>query len=121
MNPAYQKQARRERRIGRVRAKIHGTAERPRLAVYRSLAHIEAQVIDDAGGKTLAAARDLDIAEKDRTGKKKTELAVLVGGLIAERAKAKGITRVVFDRRDKRYHGRVRALADAAREAGLKF
>ncbi|MDO8584325.1 MAG: 50S ribosomal protein L18 [bacterium] len=121
MKPAYQKHARRLRRIRRVRAKIHGTAERPRLAVYRSLAHIEAQVIDDVRGTTLVSARDLDIAENERKGKKKSELAAVVGALVAERAKAKGVTQVVFDRRDKRYHGRVRALADAAREAGLKF
>ncbi|MCC6563470.1 50S ribosomal protein L18 [Candidatus Uhrbacteria bacterium] len=107
-----------ERRIARVRAVVHGTSERPRLAVARSLKHISAQVIDDTTGKTLAAAADRDVEAK---GKKKSEVAVLVGKLIAERAKAKGVTTVVFDRRDKRYHGRVKAVADGAREAGLIF
>jgi len=106
------------RRIARVRAIVSGTAERPRLAVARSLKHIRAQVIDDVAGKTIVAASDLDIEAK---GKKKSEVSMLVGKLIAERAKAKGITKVVFDRRDKRYHGRVKAVADGAREAGLNF
>jgi large subunit ribosomal protein L18 len=106
------------RRIARVRAIVSGTAERPRLAVARSLKHISAQVIDDVAGKTIAAATDADIESK---GKKKAEVAQLVGKLVAERAKAKGITAVVFDRRDKRYHGRVKAVADGAREAGLSF
>jgi len=107
-----------DRRIARVRAIVSGTAERPRLAVARSLKHIGAQIIDDVSGKTIAAATDHDIEAK---GKKKAEVAVLVGKLVAERAKAKGITKVVFDRRDKRYHGRVKAVADGAREAGLNF
>jgi large subunit ribosomal protein L18 len=119
MNRLLQEQKR--RRITRVRAKIHGTAERPRLSVFRSLAHISAQVIDDRTGKTLLAVRDLDIAEKERSGKKKAELAFLVGKMVAERAKEKNISTVVFDRRDKRYHGRVQALADGAREGGLIF
>jgi len=109
------------RRIARVRAKITGSNERPRLAVARSLAHIYVQVIDDRAGKTLAAARDADLSAADRKGKSKAEVAMLVGKLVAERAKAKGVTTVVFDRRDKRYHGRVKAVADGAREAGLKF
>ncbi len=107
-----------DRRIARVRAIVHGTAERPRLAVHRSLKHISAQLIDDVAGKTLAAASDTDVEAK---GKKKAEVATLVGKLIAERAKSKGLTKVVFDRRDKRYHGRVKAVADGAREAGLNF
>lgn len=107
-----------QRRIARVRAIVHGTAERPRLAVHRSLKHIGAQLIDDASGRTLAAANDVDVKAK---GKKKAETAVLVGKLLGERAKAKGVTTVVFDRRDKRYHGRVKAVADGAREAGLIF
>lgn len=107
-----------ERRIARVRAVVNGTAERPRLAVARSLKHISAQLIDDVNGKTLVAAADRDV---DTKGKKKSEAAMLVGKLIAERAKAKGVTKVVFDRRDKRYHGRVKAVADGARDAGLIF
>lgn len=114
-------QQQKARRIARVRATIRGTAERPRLSVVRSLAHISAQIIDDSVGKTLAAARDLDLPAKDREGKKKQEVAQLVGKLVAERAKAKGVSTVVFDRRDKKYHGRVRALAEGAREAGLSF
>ncbi|KAA0205994.1 50S ribosomal protein L18 [Candidatus Uhrbacteria bacterium] len=107
-----------DRRIARVRAIVHGTAERPRLAVARSLKHINAQIIDDVAGRTIVAASDADVEAK---GKKKTEIAALVGRLVAERAKAKGVSTVVFDRRDKRYHGRVKAVADGAREAGLIF
>ncbi len=114
-------QARAARRLARVRAKISGTSERPRLAVSRSLKHIAAQLIDDVAGKTLVAANDTEIADADRKGKKKAELAFLVGKLIAERAKAKGVSTVVFDRRDKQFHGRVKAVADGAREAGLTF
>ncbi|MCI0479470.1 50S ribosomal protein L18 [Candidatus Uhrbacteria bacterium] len=111
----------RARRIARTRAKVSGTAERPRLAVRRTLSHIYAQVIDDTVGKTLAAASDADIAKADAKGKTKTEIAFLVGKAVAERAKAKKVERVVFDRRDKRYHGRVKAVADGAREGGLQF
>jgi large subunit ribosomal protein L18 len=97
-----------------------GTAGRPRLAVFRSLNHIYAQVIDDASGRTLVAASTL---EKDLRGSKstKSEEAAVVGRLIAERAKAAGVERVVFDRAGFRYHGRIKSLADAAREAGLEF
>lgn len=109
------------RRLRRVRAKISGTATRPRLSVSRTLKHMIVQAIDDVKGVTLAAASDQDVSENDRKGKTKTEVATLVGGLIAERLKAKGITEVVFDRRDKRYHGRVRAVAEAARAGGLVF
>lgn len=115
------KQARKDRRVRRVRAKVRGSAARPRLAVFRSLAHVSAQIIDDATGRTLVAARDLEIAADARKGKKKSEMAALVGTLLAERAKEKGVTEVVFDRRDKRYHGRVQAFADAARAGGLVF
>ncbi|HEU0051135.1 MAG TPA: 50S ribosomal protein L18 [Patescibacteria group bacterium] len=121
MKSASEKNNRRLRRIARVRAKVHGTTERPRLSVYRSLAHVSAQIIDDVHGTTLVLAHDSDISDAERKGKKKTELAALVGKLVAERAKAKGISEVVFDRRDKRYHGRLRALAEGAREGGLKF
>lgn len=107
----------RTRRIIRVRAKILGATERPRLAVYRSLSHIYAQIIDDKNGKTLVAASDNEIKEKY----KKIELAYKVGELLAERAKAKKIDKVVFDRRDKKYHGRIKSLADGARAGGLVF
>ncbi len=103
------------RRVLRVRAKISGTAARPRLAVVRSLKHISVQVIDDTSGKTIASASDKDLKGT------KLEKATAVGKLIAERAKAKGISAVVFDRRDKQYHGRVRAVAEGAREGGLQF
>lgn len=118
MNTSKRKNASRDQRIRRVRSKIHGTAERPRLTVRRSLAHIYAQVIDDVTGKTLAAASDADVKA---TGLKKSDVATEVGKLVAERAIAKKVTAVVFDRRDKKFHGRVKALADGARAAGLTF
>lgn len=112
----------RRRRHLRVRKRVSGTPERPRLAVYRSLHHIYAQVIDDTVGATLAAASTLDPSLK---GKLKSggniEAAREVGRLIAERAREKGIEQVVFDRGGFMYHGRVQSLADAAREAGLRF
>ena len=109
-------------RHARVRKKLAGTPQRPRLAVFRSGQHIYAQVIDDVRGHTLAAASSLDekIAAEGK-GKKKTELSVLVGKLIAERSLAQGISDIAFDRGGYKYHGRVKALADAARESGLKF
>jgi len=112
----------RKRRHTRVRARISGTAERPRLNVFRSLEHIYAQVIDDTAGHTLASAStiDRDLREKIE-GKTKSEAAKLVGALVAERAQKVGIKKVVFDRGGYRYHGRVKALAEAAREAGLEF
>lgn len=112
----------RKHRHQRVRLTVAGTSERPRLNVYRSLAGIYAQVIDDSTGQTLVAASTLDGEVKPRLkGLSKTEQAKLVGQLIAERAKAKGVEGVVFDRGGYRYHGRVRALAEAARQAGLQF
>jgi large subunit ribosomal protein L18 len=112
----------RERRHSRVRAHVFGTAARPRLNVFRSLAHIYAQVIDDAAGRTLVSASTVDKDLKARmAGKKKSEQAKLVGQALAERARAKGVTQVVFDRGGYKYHGRVKALADGAREAGLEF
>jgi large subunit ribosomal protein L18 len=105
-----------------VREKIAGTGERPRLAVFRSLSHIYAQVIDDEQGKTLAAASTLDAdVKKDTKGKKKSAEAAMVGTLIAKRAKDQGIAQVAFDRGGFKYQGRVKALADAARKGGLKF
>ena len=113
------KLASRRRRHNRVRKRVSGTAARPRLAVFRSAKHISAQVIDDVAGKTLAAASSL---EADlRTGSGNKDSAAKVGKLVAERAKAAGVSRVVFDRGGFLYHGRVAALADAAREAGLEF
>lgn len=112
----------RKRRHTRVRGKIAGTAERPRLNVFRSLGHIYAQVIDDTAGHTLASASTIDRELRDKIeGKGKSEAAKLVGELIAQRAQQAGVQTVVFDRGGFRYHGRVKALADAAREAGLKF
>jgi len=103
----------------RIRRKLRGTAERPRLAVFRSVAHIYAQVIDDAAGQTLVAASSVDKGAKTNGGN--VAAAKAIGKLVAERAKEKGITRVVFDRGGYPYHGRVKALADAARAAGLEF
>ncbi len=119
----------RERRHRRVRAKIKGTAERPRLSVFRSLKHIYAQLIDDTQGNTLVAANDLEIKkisqkiEKDDLDKFSTKVrkAYLVGQLLAEKAIKKGIKKVVFDRGGYKYHGRVKALAEGARKGGLKF
>jgi len=112
--------AARRKRHQRIRLYLAGSQDRPRLAVFRSLNHIYAQVIDDASGTTLAAASTV---EKDLRGSTstKTEEAAVVGRLLAERAKAAGISHVVFDRAGFRYHGRVKSLADAAREAGLEF
>ncbi|HXE75940.1 MAG TPA: 50S ribosomal protein L18 [Candidatus Xenobia bacterium] len=106
----------------RVRERVHGTAERPRLSVFRSLKHIYAQVIDDRAGRTLASAssRDKQVREQVAYGGN-VAAAKAVGKAVAERAKAAGVTRVVFDRGGYQYHGRVKALADAAREAGLQF
>lgn len=112
----------RQRRHRRVRAKISGTPERPRLNVFRSLDHIYAQVIDDVAGHTLVSASTVDRELRTEVADKgKSEAAKLVGELIAKRAKEAGITEVVFDRGGYRYHGRIKALADGAREAGLKF
>jgi large subunit ribosomal protein L18 len=110
------------RRHLRVRKQIQGTSERPRLSVYRSLSHIYAQVIDDDAGRTLAAASDIESELRTgRNGAGKMEAAKRVGGLIAERAKEAGISQVVFDRGGYQYHGRVKALAEGAREGGLQF
>jgi large subunit ribosomal protein L18 len=105
----------------RIRKKLQGTAERPRLNVYRSLNHIYVQVIDDLNGKTLVSASTAEGKKEDRRTGGNVASAKVVGKTITERAKAKGVTKVVFDRGGYIYHGRVKALADAAREAGLKF
>ena len=109
----------RRRVHNRIRRKLAGTPERPRLAVFRSEAHIYAQIIDDAAGKTLAAASSVDKEVKTKGGN--VAAAKAIGKLVAERAKRKGVARVVFDRGGFAYHGRIKALADAAREAGLEF
>lgn len=111
------KQLKRQRRHARVRIKIFGTSEKPRLSVYRSLSHIYSQIIDDQTSKTLVAASDLDLKEAGA----KVNKAAAVGALLAKKAKVKGITTVIFDRGAYKYHGRVKFLADAAREGGLKF
>ncbi len=122
MTTAKQLREARLRRHARIRKHVAGTVERPRLAVFRSLKHIYAQVIDDTQGHTLAAASTLDteLGGEAQNGDK-TAQAKAVGALVAQRAQAKGIKKVVFDRGGYLYHGRVRALAEAAREAGLEF
>ncbi len=119
-----EKQIKRNRRHNRVRSKVYGTAKVPRLCVFRSAKHIYAQLIDDDTGKTILQAKDFEIkataGKKDATGAK-VELAKEVGKLIAVKAKEKKIIEVKFDRGGYKYHGRVKALADSAREAGLKF
>lgn len=117
-----EKELLRKKRHRRVRAKVSGTAERPRLNVSRSIQHIYAQLIDDQTGHTLVAASSLDpdLRKESKTGGN-IEAAKAVGKLIAERGKTKGIESVVFDRGGYKYHGRVQALADAAREGGLTF
>jgi len=120
-NPKSRKDAR-IRRHTRVRQKVHGTPERPRLTVFRSLEEIYVQVIDDQAGHTLVSASSIDQELRSKSdGIKKLEQARLVGKAVAERAKAQGILSVVFDRGGYRYIGRVKALADAAREGGLEF
>src|ERR1700690_3534868 len=113
------KQEIRHRIHTRIRRKLSGTAERPRLAVFRSTAHIYAQVIDDAAATTLVAASSVDKGAKTKGGN--VGAAKAIGKLVAQRAQEKGIKRVVFDRGGYQYHGRIKALADAAREAGLEF
>ena len=113
-----EKRISKKRRQARVRARISGTAERPRLHVFRSLLHIGVELIDDVAGKTLLAAADTELKAKKGA---KTERAKQVGQLIAQKAKAAGITTVVFDRAGNQYHGRIKALAESAREGGLIF
>jgi large subunit ribosomal protein L18 len=117
-------QIRRESRIRRhrrVRKKVHGTAERPRLTVFRSNKHVVAQVIDDDAGRTLAAASTAEPDQRAAGSGSTVEAAARIGKLVAERAKAAGVEQVVFDRGGFMYHGRIAALATAAREAGLEF
>ena len=116
---AFSREARRQQIKTRVRKKVHGTTERPRLSVYRSNTGMYAQIIDDEAGRTLVSASSLK--DKKANGIPKIEQARIVGQAIAEKAKAAGIEKVVFDRNGYLYHGRVKALAEAAREAGLNF
>jgi large subunit ribosomal protein L18 len=113
----FDRKGARGKRHRRVRVRVTGSAQRPRLSVYRSLHHVYAQLIDDDSGRTLAAASTLDL----KAGKKDADAAAAVGKSIAERAREAGVSAVVFDRGCFLYHGRVKALADAAREAGLEF
>jgi large subunit ribosomal protein L18 len=122
MKPEVDRRKARLRRHRSIRRKVDGTPERPRLNVFRSLNHIYAQVIDDSVGKTLTSASTVDREVRDQlNGMTKIEQARVVGKMLAERAVAKGIKEVVFDRGGYRYHGRVKALAEAAREGGLEF
>jgi large subunit ribosomal protein L18 len=113
----FDRKGARARRHRHVRVRVGGTAQRPRLSVFRSLHHVYAQLIDDGAGRTLAAASTVDL----KTGKNDLSAAQAVGRAIADRAKEAGVTAVVFDRGGFLYHGRIKALADAAREAGLEF
>ena len=124
MKHLIKKQMMRQRRRKRIRGRLAGSAERPRLAIHRTLQQIYAQVIDDTRGVTLCSADSLELARKGGLGEAKggaVSGAKAVGAEIAKRAQAAGVTSVAFDRAGYRYHGRVKALADAAREAGLKF
>lgn len=118
-NPRQQARSKRKRRI---RKNILGTTERPRLSVFRSARHIYAQVIDDTKGHTLAAASSLDkTITADKEAKSKIDRAVLVGKLLGQRAKDNGVSKIVFDRNGFLYHGRIKAVSEGAREAGLSF
>jgi len=121
MYKLFDSRAARERRHRRIRKRLSGTSERPRLNVFRSLKHIYAQVIDDTRGVTLVAAASNEPAIRETAQGPKTARARAVGELIAQRARAKGIEKVVFDRGGYLYHGRVKALAEAARAGGLQF
>jgi large subunit ribosomal protein L18 len=116
------REQRRERRHRRVRAKVHGTAERPRLVVHRSINHVEGQVVDDVSGRTLVGLSTLDAALREKRDEmNKTEASRAAGKALAEKAREMGVTKVVFDRGGYVYHGRVKAFAEGAREGGLDF
>lgn len=116
------REQRRERRHRRVRAKVHGTAERPRLVVHRSINHVEGQVVDDVSGRTLVGLSTLDAGLREKRGEmNKTEASRAAGKALAEKAREQGVTKVVFDRGGYVYHGRVKAFAEGAREGGLDF
>jgi len=120
MPTAQSRSAARQKRHSRLRLRVAGSAERPRLAVFRSINQIYAQVIDDSTGHTIASASSIEASLRGGSGTK-TERAKQVGSLIGDRAKAAGVERVVFDRAGFKYHGRIRALAEGARESGLEF
>ena len=120
MPTARSRSAARQKRHSRLRLRVAGSAERPRLAVFRSINQIYAQVIDDANGHTIASASSMEASLRSASSTK-TERAKQVGSLIGERAKAAGVDRVVFDRAGFKYHGRIRSLAEGARESGLEF
>jgi large subunit ribosomal protein L18 len=120
MPTARSRSAARQKRHSRLRLRVAGSTERPRLAVFRSINQIYAQVIDDSTGHTLAAASSMEASVKGAGGTK-TERAKQVGSLVGDRAKAAGVERVVFDRAGFKFHGRVRALAEGARDSGLEF
>jgi large subunit ribosomal protein L18 len=116
------REQRRERRHRRVRAKVHGTAERPRLVIHRSINHVEGQVVDDVAGRTLVGLSTLDAGLREKRGEmNKTEASRAAGKALAEKARELGVTKVVFDRGGFVYHGRVKAFAEGAREGGLDF
>jgi large subunit ribosomal protein L18 len=116
------REQRRARRHRRVRAKVHGSAERPRLVVHRSINHVEGQVVDDVSGRTLVGLSTLDAALREKRGEmNKTEASHAAGKALAEKAREMGVTKVVFDRGGYVYHGRVKAFAEGAREGGLDF
>ena len=122
MSSLRMRKSRRIMRHARLRRKLNGTPERPRLSVFRSLNHVSAQIVDDSQGTTLVAASSLESEiRKKMRNKPKTEASKLVGALLAQRAKKKGFSAVIFDRGGYKYHGRVKALADTAREKGLVF
>ena len=120
MPTAQSRSAARQKRHSRLRLRVAGSAERPRLAVFRSINQIYAQVIDDSTGHTIASASSIEASLRGGSGTK-AERAKQVGSLIGDRAKAAGVERVVFDRAGFKYHGRIRALAEGARESGLEF
>ncbi len=113
------KQLKKTRRIRRIRARILGTPQRPRLTAYRSLKHLYAQIIDDTAGKTLVSATDFELTSRKKM--KKADLAKEIGFLIAKKASDKKIKKVIFDRRGYKYHGIIKIFADSAREGGLEF
>ena len=116
------REQRRERRHRRVRAKVNGTQERPRLVIHRSINHVEGQVVDDVAGRTIVGLSTLDAALREKRGEmNKTEASHAAGKALAEKARELGVTRVVFDRGGYVYHGRVKAFAEGAREGGLDF
>jgi large subunit ribosomal protein L18 len=121
-NRVKTREQRRERRHRRVRAKVHGSGERPRLVIHRSINHVEGQVVDDVAGRTLVGLSTLDAGLREKRGElNKTQASHAAGKALAEKAREMGVTKVVFDRGGYVYHGRVKAFAEGAREGGLDF